>query len=103
LAPESLAREGFVHCSYADQLLETLREHFALPRALVVLELDTGRLGRALCVEASRGGALFPHVYAPIAPQQVLAATRIERTGERWEASDLGALGAHGAPGAEAD
>ena len=33
---------------------------------LVLVALDAARLGPALKWEASRGGALFPHLYAPL-------------------------------------
>lgn len=61
-APPSLAREGFVHLSFAAQLAGTLDAHFAAPGALWLLELEPRRLADALVLERSRGGALFPHL-----------------------------------------
>jgi uncharacterized protein (DUF952 family) len=43
-----------------------LAKHFAGQEGLVLLALDTRRLGAELKWEASRGGALFPHLYAPL-------------------------------------
>jgi uncharacterized protein (DUF952 family) len=59
-------RDGFIHLSAAHQLEGTLATHFAGQDRLVLLALDAGRLGADLKWEASRGGALFPHLYAPL-------------------------------------
>jgi quercetin 2,3-dioxygenase len=60
-------RDGFIHFSTADQLGETLRRHFVGQRDLVVVAVEPGTLGGALRWEPSRGGALFPHLYADLA------------------------------------
>jgi uncharacterized protein (DUF952 family) len=60
------ARDGFIHLSAAHQLATTLAAHFAGQDGLVLLALDAGRLGPGLKWEPSRGGALFPHLYAPL-------------------------------------
>lgn len=59
-------RDGYIHLSAADQVPGTLAAHFAGQEDLVLLALDAGRLGLELKWEASRGGALFPHLYAPL-------------------------------------
>lgn len=59
-------RDGFIHLSAAHQLAGTLAKHFAGQEGLVLLALDMRRLGAELKWEASRGGALFPHLYAPL-------------------------------------
>lgn len=58
--------DGFMHFSAADQLAETLRLHFKGQSGLVLAEISTEPLGDALKWEPSRGGALFPHLYAPL-------------------------------------
>ena len=60
------ARDGFIHFSTADQLAGTAAKHFAGQRDLVLVALDAVRLGSRLKWEPSRGGALFPHLYAPL-------------------------------------
>jgi uncharacterized protein (DUF952 family) len=60
------ARDGFIHLSSADQLEGTLAKHFSGQKGLVLLAVDTGRLGERLQWEPSRGGALFPHLYGPL-------------------------------------
>jgi uncharacterized protein (DUF952 family) len=59
-------RDGYVHLSGADQVVQTAAEHFAGRTGLVLLTVDPDRLGGALRWEASRGGALFPHLYGPL-------------------------------------
>ncbi|WP_071674056.1 DUF952 domain-containing protein [Nioella nitratireducens] len=70
-APIDLA-DGFVHFSTADQAVETAAKHFAGAEGLVLLALDADTLGPALKWEVSRGGALFPHLYAPLRLSDVL-------------------------------
>ncbi len=64
-APVDLA-DGFIHLSTDDQLAETLSRHFAGQQDLVIAQIDLAMLGDAVRWEPSRGGALFPHVYAPL-------------------------------------
>jgi uncharacterized protein (DUF952 family) len=82
IAPEALWREaeakgaftgapidlqdGFIHFSTATQAVETARRHFAGQDGLLLIAIDAGRLGDALKYEVSRGGDLFPHLYAPL-------------------------------------
>ncbi len=64
-APVDLA-DGFIHFSTAAQLADTAAKHFAGQADLLLVTVDAARLGTALRWEASRGGALFPHLYAPL-------------------------------------
>ena len=72
-APVDLA-DGYIHMSTADQLAETLGKHFAGQTGLVIAEIDLGGFGDALKWEPARGGALFPHLYAPLPLAAVNAA-----------------------------
>ncbi|MCA8957789.1 MAG: DUF952 domain-containing protein [Planctomycetes bacterium] len=58
--------DGYIHLSTAEQVEETVARHFAGERDLRLLAIDADRLGSALRWEPSRGGALFPHLYAPL-------------------------------------
>ena len=64
-APADLA-DGYIHLSTADQLQGTLDKHFAGQAGLVIAEVDLTALGDTTVWEASRGGALFPHIYGPL-------------------------------------
>lgn len=72
-APVDLA-DGYIHFSTASQAAETARRHFAGQADLLIVEVETAPLGAALKWEPSRGGALFPHLYAPL---PVTAALRV--------------------------
>jgi len=58
--------DGYIHMSTAEQVGETARRHYAGREALVLVEIDLDAVGSALKWEASRGGALFPHLYGPL-------------------------------------
>jgi uncharacterized protein (DUF952 family) len=60
------ARDGFIHFSTAAQVKETAAKHFAGAPDLLLVCVDAARLGDRLKWEASRGGALFPHLYGPL-------------------------------------
>ncbi len=64
-APVDLA-DGYIHLSTAEQLDGTLAKHFAGQVDLVIAEVDLVCLGDQIRWEASRGGALFPHIYADL-------------------------------------
>ncbi len=61
--------DGFIHLSTAAQLAGTLAAHFAGAQGLVIATIDLAELGDAVRWEASREGALFPHLHGvlPIA------------------------------------
>jgi uncharacterized protein (DUF952 family) len=58
--------DGFIHFSTGEQVEETAAKHFAGEDGLVVVAVDSARLGDALRFEKSRGGALFPHLHFPL-------------------------------------
>ncbi len=59
-------RDGYIHFSTAEQLEETLAKHFAGQTDLVIITVESESFGAALKWEPSRGGLLFPHLYAPL-------------------------------------
>jgi uncharacterized protein (DUF952 family) len=59
-------RDGFMHFSTAAQLGETAAKHFAGQTDLRLVAVDGDALGPALKWERSRGGDLFPHLYAAL-------------------------------------
>jgi uncharacterized protein (DUF952 family) len=58
--------DGYIHFSTAEQVRETAAKHFAGQADLVLVAVEAGALGPALRWEPSRGGALFPHLYAEL-------------------------------------
>jgi uncharacterized protein (DUF952 family) len=59
-------QDGYIHFSTKDQLRETAARHFASERDLLIVAVDDKDLGEALRYEPSRGGDLFPHLYASL-------------------------------------
>ena len=70
-------RDGYIHLSAADQVAGTFAKYFASEAGVVRLALDADALGDALRWEASRGGALFPHLYRTLRLHEVVAVTRL--------------------------
>jgi uncharacterized protein (DUF952 family) len=70
-APVDVA-DGFIHFSTAEQTAETAAKHFAGEDGLILAAFDADALGDALKWEVSRGGAKFPHLYAPLRCADVL-------------------------------
>ena len=71
-APVDVA-DGYIHMSTAAQLGETIEKHFSGREDLQIVAVDLVALGDALRWEPSRGGALFPHLYAPLSLDAVIA------------------------------
>ena len=57
--------DGFIHLSAGHQVRETAARHFAGKDSLVLIAFAEEGLAN-LRWEASRGGALFPHVYGSL-------------------------------------
>ena len=66
----TLAEEGFIHCSYAEQLEGTLGRFYADLPEVVVVTLDPDKLGSEIRVEDG-----FPHVYGPLTIDAVVDVT----------------------------
>ena len=66
-APVDLA-DGYIHFSTSAQVAETAAKHFSGQDDLLLVAVEEVSLGAALKYEVSRGGALFPHLYAPLDP-----------------------------------
>lgn len=58
--------DGFIHFSDATQVEASAAKHRAGQDGLVLLFVEAAALGDALKWEASRGGALFPHLYGDL-------------------------------------
>jgi uncharacterized protein (DUF952 family) len=64
--------DGYIHMSDAAQAPETARLYFAGQTDLLLVAYDSDRFGSELKWEASRGGALFPHIFDTLDPAQAL-------------------------------
>lgn len=73
--------DGYVHFSTAGQARETAAKHFAGVEGLMLLAYDEATITGELRWEPSRGGALFPHLYAPLRLADMVWAKPLPLTG----------------------
>lgn len=64
--PESLAAEGFIHCSYENQIDGVIERYFNGATKVLVLKIDPEKLSGELIIEESKLPEFFPHIYGPI-------------------------------------
>lgn len=81
--------DGYIHFSTGAQVAETAARHFAGAEDLVLVAVEAEDLGPALRYEPSRGGDLFPHLYADLDLKAVRSVSDLP----------LGADGRHVFPG----
>jgi uncharacterized protein (DUF952 family) len=64
---QTLASEGFIHCSRSDQVIRVANTLFRGQAGLVLLEIDTLQVGAEIRYENCEGGQeAFPHVYGAL-------------------------------------
>lgn len=66
-------RDGFIHCSTAEQAPATAQRYFIGEPHLVIGVLDAEVLGDAVRWEPASNGQLFPHVYRPLNREDLVA------------------------------
>lgn len=59
-------QDGYLHFSTGKQVRETAARHFSGQKDLLLIAIEADSLGAALRYEPSRGGDLFPHLYAAL-------------------------------------
>lgn len=72
-------RDGYIHLSTAAQLTATVDKHYAGQTGLHVAEVDLAALGDAVKWEQARGGEDFPHLYAYLPLDALVAYSPLER------------------------
>jgi uncharacterized protein (DUF952 family) len=90
---ESLAAEGFIHCSEDKaQLLRVANRLYGGRKDMLTLEVDTDRLTSPVKREPSRSGEIYPHIYGPLNTSAVIrvlslpldADGKFAEVGEGW-------------------
>jgi uncharacterized protein (DUF952 family) len=76
---DSLDTEGFIHCSFAEQVARSANRFYASADELLVLHIDPQHLSSPLKVEAAGSGEAFPHVHGPINRAAVLRVEALQR------------------------
>lgn len=77
-APPSVVIEGFVHCSFRDEVRESALLYFPRDIGLEVLRIDPRRLDARVEVVGSPRGPM-PHVHGPIPRDAVAAVLPLDR------------------------
>lgn len=62
----SLKAEGFIHCSFAEQLASVLARYYGGVEKVIILTIDSEDLTSELVNEPSTNGEIYPHIYGPI-------------------------------------
>ncbi len=74
---DSLATEGFIHCSDPHQVMWVAGQRFRGRTDLLLLQIDPARLQVEIRYENLEGGQeLFPHVYGSIPLEAVVDVTK---------------------------
>jgi uncharacterized protein (DUF952 family) len=76
---DSLATEGFIHCSFADQVARSANRFYAGATDLLILTIDSTRLASPIREELAANGEQFPHIYGPINRDAVSAVVPMTR------------------------
>lgn len=63
---ESLLTEGFIHCSFAEQLDGVLQRYYSDAEKVLILTLETEKLSSKLINELSTNNEIYPHIYGKI-------------------------------------
>ena len=70
---KSLETEGFIHCSFAEQLDGVIERYYKSEDRLVILEIDSERLMSRMIKEPSTSNEIYPHIYGPINRDAIVA------------------------------
>lgn len=62
----SLDSEGFIHCSFKDQLPGVIERYYSGEDELVIVEIESDRLMSRIIKEPSTNREIYPHIYGPI-------------------------------------
>ncbi|MCB2178615.1 DUF952 domain-containing protein [bacterium] len=72
---DTLATEGFIHCSDIDQVIDVANFRFRGRTDLLILTVDPDKLSAPLKYEDGGDGRLFPHIYGPMDKSAVMSVT----------------------------
>ena len=63
---DSLESEGFIHCSFDEQLDAVLDRYYPNAGQVLILEIETDKLTSKFVAEPSTNDEIYPHIYGPI-------------------------------------
>jgi len=77
--------DGFIHCSTRDQVIQVANARFRGQSGLVLLHVDTDKVGSEIVYENLEGGQqLFPHIYGKLNVDAVERAAPFEPDADGW-------------------
>ena len=77
--PASFNTEGFIHCSYLEQVCAVANERFTGESGLVLLEIDPASTGCDVVDEDLYGlNEWFPHIYGALPTRAIIAVHEFE-------------------------
>ncbi len=77
-SPDSLSKEGFIHCSPAEKLSDTLNNFFKGKNDLLLLSIDESKVLNRIIREDLYGHDFnFPHIYGELNLDSVIKVTEI--------------------------
>jgi len=63
---ESLQTEGFIHCSFAEQIDGVLERYYQGVERVLILTIEPAKLTSKLVNEPSTNNEIYPHIYGQI-------------------------------------
>ena len=75
----SLETEGFIHCSFAEQLDAVIERYYSNALSIIVLEIESDLLISRMIKEASTNNEIYPHIYGPINRSAIVSVTERSR------------------------
>ena len=62
----SLETEGFIHCSYANQLETVLERYYKNAGKVLILSIETEKLESKWVEDPSTNNEIYPHIYGKL-------------------------------------
>jgi uncharacterized protein (DUF952 family) len=69
---DTLASQGFIHCSTPEQVVEVADYMFKNKSGLILLVIDDRKITQEIKYEDAGNGKLYPHIYGPLNADAVL-------------------------------
>jgi uncharacterized protein (DUF952 family) len=78
--PANFKRDGFIHCSFKDQVIKVANSFYHSSNDLVLLKIDSDRVPSRIIEENLEGGdENFPHIYGTLPAHAVTAVADLSR------------------------
>lgn len=78
--PVNFNKDGFIHCSFKDQVIKVANSYYRSSNDLVLLKIDSDRVSSRIIEENLEGGEEnFPHIYGTLPTQAVAAVADLTR------------------------